>query len=160
MFVCFIWQAKENTTAMANKWGSLHCDSPGIVVENICTVVAANHKVLLTICVPEKHKYGVILKWIARHIWKMIPLFTEHWFDLLHRWFCGSFWMVDITWFCEGINKIRNGHSETEFPGHTGCHGVGQSRYSSIKCVNWKFNRQILLLLLSHSSNSSRNSIG
>lgn len=41
----FIPQSKENQTIKAGKWGSLHCDSPGNVVENICTVVAANHKV-------------------------------------------------------------------------------------------------------------------
>lgn len=52
---CFIRQPKENATAKANKWGSLHCDSPGNVVDNICTVVAANHKVSLTISVPTKH---------------------------------------------------------------------------------------------------------
>lgn len=40
-----IRQPKENATAKANKWGALHCDSPGIVVENICSVVADKHKV-------------------------------------------------------------------------------------------------------------------
>lgn len=46
---CIVRQPKENVGGVkAGKWGSMHCDSPGNVVENICTVVAANHKVRRT----------------------------------------------------------------------------------------------------------------
>lgn len=43
--LAFNRQSKGNATTQASKWGSLHCDSPANVVENICAVVAAKHKV-------------------------------------------------------------------------------------------------------------------
>lgn len=42
-------QPKENSTAKAGYWGDYGvCDSPGHLIENICSQVATNHKVLTT----------------------------------------------------------------------------------------------------------------
>lgn len=51
------FQPKANSTEKAGKWGDFHvCDSPGYLVEEICSQMASNHKVCFF--------FYFIIKWI------------------------------------------------------------------------------------------------